>query len=77
MLLLIAIHTDLVATDDSLQTVLLAELLGDVGSELHTHATLAGTAAGLRLRVGPEHLHHETGLTRLSLLVSVKLPDVI
>jgi len=77
MLLLISCHPDLVTANDRFQTVLLTESLGNVRSELHADTALAGTAAGLRLGICPEHFHHEAGLARLALLVSVELPDVV
>lgn len=77
VLLLVSVHPDLVASDDGLQAVLLAEALGHVGAELHAHAALAGAAAWRRLGVGPQHLHHQAGLAGLSLRVAVQLTDVV
>lgn len=77
MLLFVTFHSDLVTPDDGLQAVLLAEALGDIWSELHTHTTLAWAAAWLGLRVCPQHLHHETSLTWLLLPVPVQLADVV
>lgn len=77
VLLLVTVHADLVTADDGLQAVLVAETLGNVGTELHADTALAGTAAGERLRIGPEHLHHETSLARLLLFVAVELADVV
>lgn len=77
MLHLVPVHAHLVAPDDRLQPIPLAEPLGDVGSELEADAALAGAPAGLVLRVGPQHLHHQPGLARLPLVVPVQLPDVV
>lgn len=77
MLDFVAVHPDLVTTDDGLQAVLLTEALGDIRTELKSNTTLAGTAALLFLRVGPEHLHHQACLTGLALVVSVELADVV
>jgi hypothetical protein len=74
---LITIHANLVTSDNSLKAVLLAKLLGDVRSELHTDTTLAGSSAVLLLGVRPEHLHHQTSLAWLSLVVSVQFSNVI
>lgn len=74
---LITIHAHLVTSDDSLQSVLLTELLGDIGAELHTDTTLARPAAGLLLRIGPEHLHHQARLAGLALVVSVELANIV
>ncbi|CRK35665.1 hypothetical protein BN1708_001297 [Verticillium longisporum] len=74
---LVTIHADFVTADDSLETVVLAELLGDVRAELHADTALAGTTTRLLLGIGPEHLHHETRLARLALLVPVESTDVI
>lgn len=77
MLHFVTIHADLVTTNDSLQTVLLAKALGDVGAELHANTALAGPATLFLLRVGPEHLHHETSLAGLALVVPVELSDIV
>ena len=73
----VALHADFVRADDGFEFVGLAETLGDVGAELETYAALAGSTAGLGLRIRPEHFHHETGLARLSLLEAVELPHVV
>lgn len=77
MLHFVAVHADLVTADDGLQTVLLAELPGDVGAELHPHTSLARSPALLLLGISPQHLHHQAGLARLPLVVSVELADVV
>lgn len=74
---LVPVHAHLVAPNHRLQPVPLAEPLGDVGPELHADSALAGAPAGLVLRVGPQHLHHQPGLARLPLVVPVQLPDVV
>lgn len=74
---LITIHANLVTSDNSLKAVLLAKLLRDVGSELHADTALAGSSAVLLLGVRPEHLHHQTSLAWLSLVVSVQFSNVI
>lgn len=55
---LVAAVLDLVAADDVLQLVELQEALGHVGAKLAAHPALAGGAAQLGLRVGPEELAH-------------------
>lgn len=77
MLHFVALHADLVRTNDRLQPVLLTEPLGDIRAELKTNATFAGPTARLRLRIGPEHLHHQTLLSGLPLVVAIQLPDII
>jgi len=77
MLDLVPVHPHLVAADDRLQPVALAEALRDIGPELHADAALAGAAAGGRLWVRPQHFHHEAALTWLALLVAVQLADVV
>lgn len=74
---LVSLHPDLVTSDNGFKTVVLAEALGNVGSELETNTTLAWTSARGGLRIGPEHLHHQATLTGLALLVPVKLPDIV
>ncbi len=77
MLFLIPLHADLVASDDSIQSVLLAEPLRDIGPELHSDTPLAGAPAWCRLGIGPQHLHHQAGLARLPLRMSVYFSDVV
>lgn len=77
MLDFISIHAHLVTSDDSIQAVLLAKLGGDIWSELHSDTSLARSATWFVLRVSPKHLHHETSLTRLSLVMPVQLANVI
>lgn len=74
---LIPVHANLVTANDGLQAVLLTESFGNVWTELHTDTTLARPATLLFLRVGPEHLHHETSLARLALIVPVELANVV
>ena len=74
---LVTIHAHLVRADDCFQTVVLAEALGDVWSELEADSTFAGATAGHCLRVGPEHLHHQAGLAGLPLVVAVELADIV
>lgn len=73
----ISVHANFVTANDGLQAVLLTESFGDVWTELHTDTTLAGPATLLFLRVGPQHLHHETSLARLALVVPVELANVV
>ena len=77
MLDLIPVHPHLVAADDRLQPVALAEVLRDVRPELHADAAFTGAAAGGRLWVRPQHFHHEAALAWLALLVAVQLADVV
>ena len=77
MLDLIPVHPHLVAADDRLQSVALAEVLRDVRPELHADAAFAGAAAGGRLWVRPQHFHHKAALAWLALLVAVQLADVV
>lgn len=73
----VTLHTDLMRPDNSLKAVVLAEALGDIRAELQTDATLARSTARLWLRVSPEHLHHQTLLAGLPLVVAVEFPDVV
>ena len=77
MLDLVPVHPYLVAANDRLQPVALAEVLRDIRPELHADAALAGAAAGGRLWVRPQHFHHEAALAWLALLVAVQLADVV
>lgn len=77
MLDFITVHANFMTSNNSLKAVLLAELLGDVGTELHPHTSLTWATTGFFLRIGPQHLHHQTSLTRLSLVVSVQFADVV
>lgn len=71
MLFFVTLHTHFMTSNDRFQTVLLAETLRNIRSELHTNTALAGASAGFGLGVGPKHLHHQTSLAGLSLLVAV------
>lgn len=73
----VSIHTDFVTADNSLEAVVLTEALGDIRSKLHANTSLAGTASLLFLGIRPQHLHHETSLAGLSLVMSVQLADII
>ena len=73
----IAFHTNLVASNDGVQSICFAESLRHVWPELHAHASFAGTATWVGLRVCPEHFHHQALLPRLSLLVSIELSYII
>src|SRR6185312_10179103 len=73
----VTLYTDLVRPDNGLKAVVLAEALGDIRAELQTDATLARSTARLWLRVSPEHLHHQTLLAGLPLVVAVEFPDVV
>lgn len=77
MFFLVTVHSDLVTSDNRFQSVLLAESLGHVGSELQPHSTLARSSSWCRLRICPEHLHHQSTLSGLFLVVPVELSDVI
>lgn len=74
---LVTAHAHLVGANDSLQAVVFTEALGHIRTKLETDTALAGTAAGLGLRVCPEHLHHQARLARLPLVVAVELADII
>ena len=73
----ITIHANFVAANDGFEIILLAELPGDIRTELHTNTTLTRSTTRLFLGVCPKHFHHEPSLTRLSLGVPVQLPNVI
>lgn len=73
----VTLHPDFVRPDNGLETVLLAEALRHVRSKLQPNTSLAWSTARRRLWIGPEHLHHQTRLTRLALVMSVQFPDVI
>lgn len=77
MLDFISIHADFVASDNGFEAVVLAETLGDIRTKLHTDTTLARAATLLLLGIGPEHLHHQSRLARLLLVVSVELADIV
>lgn len=77
MLDLVTFHAYLMRPDDGLEAVVLAESLCNIRSELQADATLARTSAWAGLWVGPQHLHHETGLSWLALLESVQFPYII
>jgi hypothetical protein len=77
MLDLITAHAHLVGPDDSLKSVVLTESLGHIRTKLKTDTTLARAAAGVGLGVCPEHLHHETCLAGLPLVVTVELANII
>lgn len=77
MLHLISFHSNLMTPDYGFQSIVLAESLGDIGSELQADASLAGPSTRHRLWVGPEHLHHQACLPWLSLFVSVEFSDVV
>ena len=64
-------------SDDCLELVLLAETFRHIRTKLQTDTTLAWTSARGLLRIGPKHFHHQSALARLSLIVSVKLSDVV
>lgn len=63
--------------NNSLQAIILAKSFRDIWPELHAHAPLTRSPTRLWLRIGPEHLHHETGLAWLALIVTIKLPYVV
>lgn len=65
------------AADDGVEPVLFTEALGDIWTELKTDSALARASARLDLRISPEHLHHQSTLAGLTLLVPVELPDVV
>lgn len=77
MLNLIPVHAHLVAANDCLEAVVVTEPLGDVGAKLQANTSLAWPTTVLLLRVCPQHLHHQAGLARLSLIMSVELSDII
>lgn len=74
---LVPFHAHFVRPDNRFQAVVLTEPLGHIRAELESHSSLAGPATGLGLRIGPEHLHHQTLLAWLPLAVSVEFPDII
>lgn len=73
----VTVHSDLVASNNGLKTVLFTESLGDIRTKLEANAALARTATLLFLGICPKHLHHQTRLARLALLVSVELANVV
>ena len=74
---LVTIHAHLVTSDNSFKAILFAKLLGDIRAELHTNTSLARSSTRLILGISPQHFHHQTSLTRLSLVVSVQFADVV
>src|SRR5690242_18498892 len=73
----VALHAHLVRSNNSLESVPFTKALCDVRTKLETDTALARSASGCCLRVGPEHFHHQARLAWLSLLESIKLPDII
>lgn len=77
MLLLVAFHSNLMAANDGLQTVVFTESLGDVRSKLHSNTSLAGPTTRFGLWVCPQHFHHQSCLARLPLVVPIELSNII
>lgn len=77
MLLLIPFHSYFVTANNSFQSVVVAESLGNIRSKLHADTSLAGSTSWLCLRISPQHLHHQSSLAGLALIVTVKLADII
>lgn len=73
----VTVHANLVTSNHCFEAVVLAEPLGDVGPELHSDASFAGTSTRFILRISPQHLHHEAGLAGLPLVVSVELSNIV
>jgi hypothetical protein len=65
------------APNDGFQPVLVAKLLGHIWTKLHTDAAFAWAATGFWLWICPQHLHHETRLAGLALLMSVEFPNIV
>lgn len=77
VLLLVTFHPDFVRTDDGVQTILVTEPLGNIRTELHAYTSLARSAPRGCLRISPEHFHHKTSLSGLSLLMPIQRADVV
>ena len=77
MLDLVPLHPNLVTPNHSLEPILLTKPLRDIGPKLQPDTPLARAPPILRLRIRPQHLHHEAGLPRLPLPMPVQLPDIV
>lgn len=77
MLNLVAIHSDFMTTNDGVEAVPFAESSRNVRAKLQANSALAGATSRQRLRVGPQHLHHQTTLAWLPLLVPVQFPHIV
>ena len=77
VLLLVTFHSHFVAADNSIKSVVLTEFLGDIRAKLHTHTSLTWPSTRLSLWVRPQHLHHQSCLAWLPLVVSVELSNII
>lgn len=77
MLFFITLHSDFMTSNDGIESIPLTEALCDIGSKLHTHASLAWASPRLALWIRPQHFHHETRMTGLALVVSVEFTNVI
>jgi len=72
----IPLHPDLMRADNSIQTICLAEPLRDIRSKLQTNTPLRWPPPRLRLRIRPQHLHHQPRLPRLPLLKPIQFPNI-
>lgn len=77
MLLLITLHPNLVRADNGSQTVVIAEALCYIRTELHSYTSLRWPTSWLSLWICPQHLHHQARMSRLPLIMPVQLPDII
>lgn len=73
----VAVHAHLVTSNDRVESILLAKTCCNIRAELQANATLAGSTTLLFLRIRPQHFHHETSLSRLSLIMAIQLADII
>jgi hypothetical protein len=76
MLNLIPPHPNLMTTNDLLKPILATKPFRDVRSELQSHAALAGSPAGVGLRIRPEHFIHDALCRGLATEMAVYLADV-
>lgn len=77
MLDIIPLHPNLVTPNHRLEAILLTEPLRNIRSKLQAYTSLTRPPPGRRLRIRPEHLHHEPLLTRLTLRMTIETSDVI
>lgn len=74
---LIPLHANLMRSDDSLQAIALTEPLGNIRAKLESDSAFTRPPTRRGLRISPEHLHHQSFLSRLPLLVPIQIPHIV
>src|SRR5690349_19618845 len=64
-------------SDNGGKVIVITESLCYIRSKLHANTSLRWATTRFSLWVGPKHFHHQTFLSRLTLVMSVQLPDVV